>query len=203
VKILAISDIELPHMQNVAYLRRTYEDVDLVISCGDLSASYIEFITSVLNVPLLYVSGNHDTNYQQRPPGGDNLHMRVIRYRGLTFAGLEGSPIYNNGALQYSETQMYLNLFNLAPRLLTRRLFKSYGVDVFLTHAPPRHIHDREDRAHQGFKAFRSLISWFRPRYLLHGHVDVYDRRDTTWTEFKGTQVVNIDPVRILEIDKP
>ena len=201
MKILAISDIELPEMQNLPYLRRKYKDVGLVVSCGDLPASYIEVVTTVLNTPLFYVRGNHDEGYSQRVPGGDDLHGRVRRFGGLTFAGLEGCKRYNRGLIQYTNSEMLMNVLKMAPGMLLRRFISGAGVDVMVTHAPPRGIHDREDLPHQGFKAFLTLIRLYRPRYLIHGHVDVYDRRDVTWTDYLGTQVVNIDPVRLLEIE--
>lgn len=201
VKILAISDIELPQMSNLPYLRRTYTGVDFVISCGDLPAAYIELVTSVLSVPLFYVRGNHDQSYDQRPPGGEDLHRKFVRYRGLRMAGLEGCLRYNNGSIQYTESEMFLNVIQLAPGMLLRRLLRGSGVDVMVTHASPRGIHDREDRPHQGFRSFNLLLRLYRPRYLIHGHIDIYDRRDTTWTEAWSTQVVNINPVRLLEIE--
>ena len=204
MNILAISDIELPKMQSLPYLRRTYdEDVHLVVSCGDLSAAYIEFITSVLNTPLFYVRGNHDESYIERPPGGDDLHRRVVHYRGLWFAGLEGSLRYNRGHIQYTEAEMLMNVLGLAPGMLLRRALWGTGVDVMVTHAPPRGIHDRQDRPHRGFRSFRLLIRLFRPRYLLHGHIDIWDRRDVTQTEYLGTQVININPVHLLTVDVP
>lgn len=202
MKILAISDVELPQFQNLAYVRRTYQDVELLVSCGDLPVPYLDYVTSVLNVPLLYVHGNHDISYLERPPGGVNLHKRMITMRGLTFAGLGGSLRYNNTLMQYTDGEMLRHVLGFAPRMLTRRLRRGHGVDVMVTHAPPRGIHDREDRPHMGFKALLTLIEWYRPRYLLHGHIDVFDRRETTWTEYLGTQVVNVDPVRLLTIDK-
>jgi Icc-related predicted phosphoesterase len=201
VRILAISDIELPKMQNVPYLRRTYEDVSFVISCGDLSVSYVEFITSILNVPLFFVRGNHDEMYEQQPPGGDDLHGRVIRYQGLFMAGLEGCRRYNKGRIQYSDHEMYLEVLKMAPGMLLRRARWGLGVDVMVTHASPFGIHDRPDRPHVGFRAFLLLMRWYRPRFLLHGHVDIWDRRDTTWTQYLDTQVVNINPVRLMTIE--
>lgn len=201
MNILAISDIELPEMQNIPYVQRKYGDVDLVISCGDLNAAYIEFVTTILGSPMFYVRGNHDTQYAERSPGGVDLHGRFVRYRDLWMAGLEGSRRYNKGPIQYSEAQMLSQVLGLAPGMLLRRARWGAGVDVMVTHASPRHIHDREDVPHQGFVAFRLLIRWFRPRYLIHGHVDIYDRRDVTRTEYHGTQVVNINPVRRLTVE--
>ncbi|MBN2472171.1 MAG: metallophosphoesterase [Anaerolineae bacterium] len=201
MNILAISDIELPEMQNIPYVERKYGDVNLVISCGDLNAAYIEFVTTILGQPLYYVRGNHDTQYAERAPGGMDLHGRFMRYRGLWMAGLEGSRRYNRGPIQYSESQMLAQVLGMAPGMLLRRARWGAGVDVMVTHASPRYIHDREDIPHQGFRAFRLLIRWFRPRYLIHGHVDIYDRRDVTWTDYFGTQVVNINPVRKLTVE--
>ncbi len=202
VKILAISDIELPQMHNVPYLQRKYADVELVVSCGDLPAAYIEFVTTMLNAPLFYVRGNHDQSYDERPPGGDNLHKRAIYFKGLWFAGLEGSRRYNRGTIQYDETEMLFNVFRLAPGMLLRRAIRGAGVDVMVTHAPLRGIHDREDIPHRGFKVFRWMVRWFQPRYLIHGHVDIWDRRDITHTEFLGAQIININPVYLLELEK-
>lgn len=201
VKILAISDVELPQMHNVPYLQRKFADVDLVVSCGDLPAAYIEFVTTMLSLPLLYVRGNHDQSYAERPPGGDNLHKRVIRFKDLRFAGLEGSRRYNRGTIQYDEAEMLFNVLSLAPGMVLRRLTRGAGVDVMVTHAPLRYIHDRDDVPHQGFRVFRWMVSWFRPRYLIHGHVDVWDRRETIYTEFKGTHIININPVYLLELE--
>lgn len=200
MRILALSDIELPQMQNVPYLRRSYADVDIVVSCGDLPVSYIEFVTSVLNVPLFYVRGNHDEAYDYQPPGGDSLHRRTIVYQGVSFAGLEGCKRYNQGLIQYSEFEMYWNVLGMAPGMLMRRARQGYGVDVMVTHAPPLGIHDRSDRPHQGFRALLLLMRWYRPRYLIHGHVDVLDRRETTQTQYRDTQVININPLKALTI---
>ncbi|MFC1961310.1 metallophosphoesterase [Chloroflexota bacterium] len=203
MKILAISDHDLPQLQNLPNLSRKYGDVDLVISCGDLHTSYIEFVTSVLNVPFYYVRGNHDTGYRENPPGGDNLHQRFLRYKGLWMAGLEGCRRYNRGPIQYTEAEMFAQVLSMSPGMLLRRVRWGTGVDVMVTHASPFGIHDRSDLPHVGFRAFRLLMFWYRPRYLIHGHVDVWDRRDTTWTEYLDTQVVNINPMRVLTIDVP
>jgi hypothetical protein len=40
---------------------------DLVVSCGDLPFEYLEYIVTVLSVPLLYVPGNHDPDLSARP----------------------------------------------------------------------------------------------------------------------------------------
>lgn len=201
VKILCLSDTVVKQMESAANLRRQYNDIELVVSCGDMPAAYLEFITSVLNVPLFYVRGNHDENYRDDPPGGEDLHRQIVEFKGLTFVGLEGSIRYNNGTIQYTDNEMLQMVLMLGLRLRVRRQRYGHGVDVLVAHAPAQGIHDREDRPHHGFKAFLKFMEWYRPRYLLHGHVHTWDRRDTTRSVYLDTCVMNINPVTVLEID--
>jgi uncharacterized protein len=188
-------------MENAANLRRRYGDVELVISCGDMPPVYLDYITSILGVPLMYVQGNHDDNYPESPPGGQNLHGEIVTYRGLTFVGLEGSMRYNNGTIQYNDAQMMSMVLGLGPQLKLRQMQKGHGLDLFVTHAPPKGIHDKPDLPHQGFAAFLRFMEWYKPRYMIHGHVHTYDRRDVIRTDFQQTCVMNINPVTVLEIE--
>lgn len=201
MKILCVSDTVVSQMENASHLRRRYNDVELIISCGDMSASYLDFITSVLNVPLFYVRGNHDENYYERPPGGDNLHGRLVRFGGLTFYGLEGSLRYNDGAIQYREGEMARKVLSALGSLGWRRWRRGRAVDVMVTHAPPLGIHDGQDLPHRGFKAFLTFMRWYRPRYLIHGHVHTWDRRTVVRTSYANTCVMNINPVTLLEVE--
>jgi uncharacterized protein len=202
MRILAISDNVLPQLESTENLRHNYSDVEVVISCGDMPPQYLDVITSTLNVPLLFVRGNHDTNYEPGFPGGEDLHGKIINYHGMTFAGLEGSPRYNREPVQYTETQMWMMILRMAPRLLWRRMRYGCAVDVMVTHASPRDIHDMQDKPHRGFKSFRFLISFFRPRYFIHGHVDTWDNRRPTVTRFAETEVININPVKALTLER-
>ena len=42
----------------------------------------------------------------------------------------------------------------------------------------------------------------FRPRYLIHGHVHVYNPRETIETVYRDTTVNNTYGYRTLEIDE-
>lgn len=201
MKILTISDNVLPQLENADNLLRQYGEAKAVISCGDLPAPYIEYIVSTLNVPLFYVRGNHDTMYDYNPPGGENLHLRIVAYQGLVLAGLEGCIRYNKEPIQYTQSQMTMMVLRLGRNVLLRRLLGRRGIDIMVTHSPPRGIHDLEDPAHRGFTSFRWLVRWIRPRYLIHGHVDTHDSRRPTRTRFMGTDVININPVKFLTFD--
>lgn len=204
--ILAISD----HVENLVYspnIRERFRGVDLVLSCGDLPPNYLEYIVSSLNVPLLGVRGNHDHGraFDAVPggsigPGTIDLHGRVVEEEGLLIAGLEGSLDYNGGPHQYDELGMRLQIARLVPQLLLNKLRHGRYLDVLVTHAPPQGIHDRPDRCHQGFAAYRSFIQRFRPRYHLHGHIHLYDRQTVTRTQFEDTTVLNAYGFRELRV---
>lgn len=201
MKILFISDTVMPQLESAANLRRRYNDVDVIVSCGDMPASYMDFISTILSVPLLYVRGNHDEMYEQTPPGGVNLHNRLYQYKGVMFVGLEGSINYNRGEIQYSQTQMHLLVMKLAPRLRYRRWRHGAGADIFVTHSPPKGIHDGDDLPHTGFNAFLNFMQWYRPRYMVHGHVHTWDRRKTVRTQYHDTLVLNINPFTVLDVE--
>lgn len=201
MKILCISDTEMPQLENATNLRRRYNDIDCIISCGDMPVTYLDFITTIAAVPLFYVRGNHDEHYEERPPGGINLHENVVEFQGLTFAGLEGSIRYNKGKIQYTQGEMHRKVVGFGPRLMFHRIRHGHGVDIFVTHSPARGIHDGEDFPHRGFDSFLNYMKWYRPRYMIHGHVHTWDRRQTTRTDYEDTHIININPFTVLEIE--
>lgn len=200
MKILALSDQVVEQVYSPA-VRDRYPQVDLILGCGDLPAYYLEYVESQFNVPLLYVPGNHDPdNY--RVPGGQDIDGRVTQIKNVVVTGLGGSRRYkSDGRHQYSETQMYLRLLPMLPRLLLRRWRRGHGTDILLTHAPPRGIHDANDLAHSGFNAFQRLIHAVRPRLLLHGHVHLWSNTQTRETTLDGTRILNVFPVRLIELE--
>jgi Icc-related predicted phosphoesterase len=190
----------MPQMESAANLRRRYADIELIISCGDMPRVYLEFITSILNVPLFYVRGNHDEGYEDDPPGGDDLHQKLVEYKGLTFYGLEGCIRYNKAPIQYTEQQMSRKVTSAFP-VMQYNMIRRGGLDVLVTHSPPEGIHDADDPPHRGFKALLRFMNWYKPRYMVHGHVHTWDRRKTTETQYRDTMIMNINPVTVLEIE--
>lgn len=65
-----------------------------------------QFLTTVLNRPLLYVHGNHDDSYDRFPPEGcDCVDDKLVVINGLRIVGLGGSMLYNeaNSSIQKSK----------------------------------------------------------------------------------------------------
>ena len=210
MNILSISDIVLPQLYS-PQIRERFSDVDCVIGCGDLPYYYQEYITSTLNVPLFFVHGNHDpiveyTDHGEfsQPRGGVNLHRRVIYWRGLLLAGVEGSVRYSRrGVYQHTQRQMWQAVFGLAPQLLWNRMRYGRYLDVFVTHASPWGIHDQPDHPHVGIKAFRWLLTVFKPQIHLHGHIHVYRQDTVTETHFGQTRVINTYGYKLIRLELP
>jgi Icc-related predicted phosphoesterase len=204
MKIVVVSDVVIDWIYSPE-IRKLLSDTDLVIGCGDLPTYYLEYIISSLDVPLFHVHGNHSIP----EPGGDHnipnstgcidLHCRMLQFEGHSFAGVEGSLRYNNGAYQYSQLGMWVNVFKLVPALLRNRAKYGKYLDVFVTHAPAWGIQDQPDLPHQGIKAYRWLLTRFQPDYHLHGHIHVYRPDMVTESSFGKTRVINAYGYRKLE----
>ena len=205
MRILAVSDVEDEAI--AASLPARAGSIDLVLGCGDLTYDYLDFVATAVAAPLRAVHGNHDVppeNLDDRAIGvwwdGIDLHGRVVAIDGVLIGGLEGSPRYNRGPFQSDESDMWLAILKMLPALVANRIRRGRFIDVLVTHAPPRGIHDRPDQAHRGFAAFRTFLRWFRPRYHVHGHTHVYDSRTVTQTQFGRTTVVNAYGARTIDL---
>ena len=196
MKILAIADEELMEFWDY-YIPGRLKEYDLILSAGDLKAAYLSFIVTMARAPVLYVHGNHDTGYAvTEPEGCDSIDGKMVEYRGLRILGLGGCLWYRPGDHQYSEKQMRRRI-----RKLRWEIARYGGVDIVLTHAPPKGVGDGEDRAHQGFESFLTLMDTYKPRYLLHGHVHMnYGMHFQREREYHGTQVINVCEKYIIDI---
>lgn len=211
VRILALSDRVMGQLYSTK-VNQFLPPIDLIIACGDLPFYYLEFLISMLDVPLYFVRGNHDNTPQYTMdgralysvPGGRDLHGQVAQERGVLLAGLEGSMRYRpNSPLMYSEAEMRLEAGRLLPRLLLNRLRTGRGMDILVTHSPPYRVHDRQDIAHTGFRVFLHLLRLFRPRFLLHGHIHEYRQDTIRVSRVYDTLVINVYPYRVLDYYAP
>jgi Icc-related predicted phosphoesterase len=86
--------------------------------------------------------------------------------------------------------------------MLCYRLIHRRFPDILLTHAPPRGVHDKPDPCHRGFKAFRWFMKTFKPRYLIHGHIHLYDLCDIRRTRWMETEVINSYGHYVIDTDE-
>lgn len=223
MKILCVADHIDPLVYSAAVKTR-FEEVDLVLSAGDLPMEYLGFISASLNKPILFVFGNHHLKHLSRfrrwgvsrgpamyDPGSDlpfqnyfgstYIGGRVVEEEGLIFAGLGGCRRYNRGENQFTEFQMLMMILRITPRLLWNRVFRGRALDVLLTHASPYEVNDRPDPTHRGFKVFRWFLKRFKPTFQLHGHIHLYDINAERETQFEQTRVINVYDHFVLEIE--
>ena len=209
LKILCISD-QIDPLVYSSNIKERFSDVDLVLSAGDLPLDYLDFIVSSLNKPVFFVFGNHHTNelrfYRKtyNTPvdiiqlnsfeygcGAIHLGTKVKKEGDFILAGFGGSMRYNNGENQFTDFQMFIEAARLIPHLFWNRIIYGRFLDILLTHAPPKGIHDKNDKCHWGFKAYLWFMKVFKPKYLVHGHIHLYDLSEVRCTKWKNTTVIN------------
>jgi uncharacterized protein len=207
MKILAVSDQVVERIYSLAG-QGDFRDIDLILGCGDLPYTYLEYLVSVLNVPMFYVPGNHDPEYNPdfasaRAEGGSNLDLKRARFDRLLIAGLGGCIRYRpDGVNQYTQPEAYGRALQLMNGLLWNRIRHGRALDILITHSPPFGIHDEETQAHRGLKAINWILRWARPRYHFHGHTHFFrGNLSPAVTQFGRTTIMNVFPYKVIELD--
>jgi len=196
MKILLVSDTESRYIWD-HFNKEKFKDIELVISCGDLKASYLQFLVTMLAVPVYYVHGNHDERYEKSPPlGCDSIDDTLLEHKGVRILGLGGSPEYRGGVFQYSEKEMQKRY-----KKLYKKIKKSGGVDILVTHSPAYELGDGEDFAHIGFKTLRNILDDWKPTYHFHGHQHLnYGQKNERSIQYGPTLIVNAHEYHIIDI---
>lgn len=205
VKILAVSDQIVERVYTLAPSGQF--DVDLILGCGDLPYTYLEYIVTMLNLPLFYVPGNHDPQHnpvdlRSRAEGGFNLDLKSIHWKNTLIGGFGGCIRYRpDGTNQYTQSEAYSRAFSMLPGLLINRIRYGRALDVLISHSPPFGIHDDTDLAHNGLKALNWLCRIAKPRYHLHGHTHFYRNNiSTNESIVSATRIINVYPYKVINI---
>lgn len=196
MKILAIADTESPMFWD-HFKKERLENIDLIISCGDLKAEYLSFLATFTKAPVLYVHGNHDDHYSKNPPGGCiDIENRVFEFRGLRIVGLGGSMRYKDGIFQYTEAEMFsrYQLMRIMGKL-------KKGVDILVTHSPSFKHGKATDLCHRGFRTFDKILEKYKPRLHLHGHTHLnYGRQHLREQVIDGVRIINAYEYVLIEL---
>ena len=211
MKILCVSD-QIDPLVYSSNIKERYKDIDFVISAGDLPMEYLDFIVSSLNKAVYFVFGNHNLNeyglyhgttdkyktgLEQTMINDSECHgttyigFKAIKDNSLLIAGVSGSLRYNKGLNQYTDKQMKRKLISLIPSLLLNKIRYGRFLDILVTHASPEGIHDKTDPCHRGFRSFLWFMEVFKPKYLIHGHIHLYDMQDIRVSKYHETTVIN------------
>lgn len=196
MKILLLADTEDPALWDF-YSPDRVKGFDLILAAGDLKAEYLTFLVTMSNLPVFYVHGNHNAAYDHYPPEGcECIDDRLVTYRGLRILGLGGSARYSGEPYQYTEREMRRRIARL--RFAVR---KARGVDIVLTHCPPKGYGDADDYAHRGFEAFLPMLDRWKPKALVHGHVHMTYGDIKRELPYGETRIINAYQRYTLEID--
>ena len=172
MKILAVADVESKYFYEY-YSPGKLKDYDLIIACGDLRVSYLEFLVTMARCPLLYVHGNHDDRFQREPEGCICIDDCLYEYQGLRILGLGGSYRYGGGQYMYTERQMRKRI-----RRLWFRLWRKGG-----------------------FECFVKLLDRYQPKLFLHGHIHRnYGVEIPRETQRGETRILNAYEYTVVEI---
>ncbi|MGE5073135.1 MAG: metallophosphoesterase family protein [Anaerolineae bacterium] len=206
MKTLALSDQVVERLYSLLP-QGHFKGVELILGCGDLPYSYLEYIVSVLNVPMFYVPGNHDPAYNSRfttsrAEGGTNLDLQATCSNGLLLAGFGGCNRYRpDGVNQYTQSEAYWRAAGLLPRLLWNRLRYGRALDILITHSPAYGVHDEEEQAHRGLRAINWILAVARPRFHFHGHTHFFrNNLEPSVTRLGPTTSMNVFPYKVIEI---
>lgn len=197
LKMLVVSDHESEYIWDF-FDAKAFQGVDVMVSCGDLKPEYLSFLVTMIPAPLLFVRGNHDARYRDNPPEGCiDLEERPVVVKGVRFVGFGGCKSERPAENHYSEREM-------SRRVLRASLSMRKGFDVLVTHAPAAGLGDGDDRFHEGFETFRSLIDRYQQRCHLHGHQHLtYSIGSKRILEYHNTVIVNGYNYYILDMDFP
>lgn len=194
-KILAISDNGILKKFSVGQLQENFGDVDFILSAGDVGNDYLDYLFTALNKELIYVNGNHVYNKYHNIEFCTNIDAKVIKFKGLKIFGLDGSRVYSFKEHQYTEIQMGFRIL--------KNIFGFLGkkVDIVISHASPRHIHDEEDHVHKGFRVFNYFIKICKPSLWLHGHNHLSSHHEIQETYVGETRILNVYGYKVIEFE--
>jgi Icc-related predicted phosphoesterase len=220
VRILAVSDEVDPRLET-PLAKRLHPDV--LLAAGDLEKDYLEYLTNLFEVPLVFVPGNHDPDQSDLrrsrgglllraglpaaeigPAGGLNADGVVVDVGlgtgALRVAGLGGSIRYRPGPNQYSQREQGRRGRRLVRRAHRAQRRDGRDIDILLTHSPPLGCGDADDPPHRGFAALHDVVTALRPRLLLHGHIHPFGQPAPD-RFLDDTRVVNVVGHKLLEFD--
>ncbi len=134
---------------------------DIVIIAGDITqfgpGDVAKNFLNQIPIYTLAVPGNIDTNDVLKgieESKAENIHLRKIEYKGLTFVGING--------VKESETLSFIE----------ENKDKLSNIDVLVTHVPPYGLQDRVFLGlHSGDKLLRELVDTWKPKLVICGHI--------------------------------
>ena len=189
---------------------RQIPDGDMFVHAGDLCRAgkldelrtVAEWLHSLPHRHKLVIAGNHDWCFVRDPQLAVEVLGKEIVYlqdsqailEGVRFWGSPWQPNFNNWAFNLSRGEALASKWAQIPN----------GIDVLITHGPPRGIGDRTgDLVRQGCEDLLAAVHRTKPLLHLFGHIHedggVWRERGicyanvTTWEGERGPTVLDVD----------
>lgn len=195
MKLLVVSDEESKYIWE-HFDPQPFKGVEVILSCGDLKASYLEFLVCMIPAPLFYVPGNHDKKFtKDSPEGVTNIDGELVVHKGLRIAGLGGCMSGARELHEYTEKEQAKRVSRLE-----KKIKRAKGVDILVTHVSARGLGDGEDNFHKGFESYRQLLDKYEPSYHFFGHQHKCYSRKCGPPSYNNTKLINACGYKIIEL---
>ncbi len=163
------------------YNENQLDDIEFILSAGDLALAYLQTVKNNLKVPLYFVKGNHD-EFKLKLFNNEFIEWRCFEYKGIRIAGI-GCKNHNKIISEDNMKKMLIRLY--------RKIKKNNGVDIVISHYPPRGLGDGADETHKGYQSIREFIEIVKPKYFIYGHNHLNYGRNDRIMQFEDTQLIN------------
>ena len=192
MRVVCISDTHGLHNQV------SVPDGDLLIHAGDLSRSgkeddvraFDRWLGTLPHPHKVVIAGNHDFGFEQEPDARSWITQALyLQDEEVTLGGLRiwGSPW---------QPWFFDWAFNLHRGEPLRKVWAQIpvGIDVLVTHGPPRGILDTTSRGEAvGCDDLLEAVQRIRPRLHLFGHIhEAYGQVTQGGTTFVNASVCNL-----------
>lgn len=179
LKILFLADLHYVNLKDWIDFLNKYKnsnEYDLLITLGDIDHLLMKSLQENIKKPMGGVLGNHDYFDDLPYFGIKDLNCKAVKFQETTICGLQGSIKYKNSDYPLYTQNESIDMCKKLPH-----------TDIFISHSPPKGIHDRKDFAHNGLMGITNYIKKQKPKYCFHGHI-----HEDRITNFKKTIIISI-----------
>ena len=167
-KILAIADLHWDlSAEELQMIQAANQTCKLCICLGDIPLDQLRVIKRNVNIPIIGVLGNHDTQDLLEDADIENAHGKVSEIQGLKIAGLSGAPKYTEQPhrILYTQEEAKNVIENMS----------ADPADILISHSGS--YNKNADKSHIGFRAIDDYMKKVRPAYVIHGHDHVPSKK--------------------------
>ncbi len=161
IKLLIISDTHGELELDDKYIKK-FKDIDYDLCCilGDVTLKEYEIIKEYIPTDkILALLGNHDSLDLLEKANLNNINGKVINYKGLRIAGIQGTYKYKDEKFPSFTHEESKNFLDNMPE-----------VDILLSHDKPFTI-NHKNYAHDGLQGITYYLYKNQIPINIHGHL--------------------------------